>query len=55
MDSGATYRGNGAGRNNSMEFGFDTESSYGYNLAELSGNLRPNAQSCDFSDSMMTN
>jgi hypothetical protein len=52
LDSGTTYRGNGAGRNNSMEFGFDPGTSLGGNFTELSGKLRPNATSCDFSDAM---
>jgi hypothetical protein len=52
LDSGTTYRGNGAGRNNFMEFGFDPSGSFGANITQLSGNLRPNAASCDFSDAM---
>jgi hypothetical protein len=52
VDSGATYRGNGAGRNNLMEFDYDLGVGVGGNIAQLSGKLRPDAQSCDFSDAM---
>jgi hypothetical protein len=48
LDSGITYRGNGAGRNNRMDFGWDPSSGYGLNIAQYSGKLQANAQSCNF-------
>ncbi len=47
--NGTTYRGNGAGRDNRMDFNWDAFGSYGYDVAQYSGKLRPNATSCDFS------
>ena len=46
--TGTTYRGNGAGRDNHMDFNWDALGSYGYNQAQYSGKLKANAQSCDF-------